>query len=320
MSLTDTVLAHHGVLGMTWGHHKGVDSGGGGRSAKKVAKGDKKFEKTASKSSTFFAVYNDAAKRMNNTEIDRINNSPKYKGKDLTKNPTLQKAYYKEYADTFTKMLNASSDAHLGTNASGTKRVNYSYDAASGDINFHLQEIKHADALPHFIGKVDSKGFITSVRTSEQEKVLKQSEAGAAFLEHHGVKGQKWGIRRNNPSGGGATEVVARTRPGKTVKVSGGKKLPAHADAIQAAVARQKAKKSSTDSLSTKELQDLVLRMNMEQQYRQLVAKNSSQSNAKKTIDQILAAGNTVNKVQSFVNSPAGKALRIALKAKLAAR
>ena len=136
-------------------------------------------------------------------------------------------------------------------------------------------------------------------------------------LQHHGVKGMHWGVRKND-SGSSATPVVSRAKPGKLVKTSGGANHPAHEDALRLAEARQKAKKSSVDSLSNKELQDLVLRMNLEQQYSKLVTSDPrSVSAGKKYLDQVLAAGKTANQVHSFLNSPAGKIAKAALKAKL---
>lgn len=88
---------------------------------------------------------------------------------------------------------------------------------------------------------------------------------GEAALEHYGIKGMKWGVRKNGP-----TDVVVKATPGKRVRTKGGKFHEPSEDAIRAAVAKQKARKSKVDSLSNKELQDLVQRMNLEQQYNRL--------------------------------------------------
>lgn len=66
-------------------------------------------------------------------------------------------------------------------------------------------------------------------------------------LQHYGVKGMKWGVRK-------------RERPS----------FPPSDDAVKVNESRNKARVSSTDALSTKELQQLVNRMNLEQQYARL--------------------------------------------------
>jgi hypothetical protein len=147
-------------------------------------------------------------------------------------------------------------------------------------------------------------------------------EKGRSVLEHHGVKGMHWGVRRGDSAGGGSTEVTVRAKPGRHVKTSGGKRQGAHEDAIKTAISKQKARKSTTDALSTKELQDLVTRLNLEQQYSRLVTQDSaSRSDVGKILDKTMAVGKTVNDVNKFLNTPAGKVVKTtlttALKAKL---
>jgi 2'-5' RNA ligase len=61
--------------------------------------------------------------------------------------------------------------------------------------------------------------------------------------------------------------TIKRATPGKFVKTTGGKNQPAHEDAIAALALRQKAKSSTTDSLSNTELRRAIERMNLENQY-----------------------------------------------------
>lgn len=115
-----------------------------------------------------------------------------------------------------------------------------------------------------------------------------------AELLHYGVKGMQWGVVRDraskkvdglrNPQ---PTPVTTIATPGKRVKATGGTLQPASEDAIKARAARQLASKSTIDALSTKELQDVVQRMNLEQQYSRLTAKPD-------------------NKAQQFVNKLLG--------------
>lgn len=90
------------------------------------------------------------------------------------------------------------------------------------------------------------------------------------ILEHHGIKGMHWGVRRAERT----SSVSTSQKPGKkTVRTEGGHNISAHEDAIKAAVAKQKAKKSGVVALSNPELKQLVERMNLEQQFNRLSSK-----------------------------------------------
>ena len=85
------------------------------------------------------------------------------------------------------------------------------------------------------------------------------AEKGEALvLEHFGVKGMKWGVRKDESS----------STPTK-------KKGPS-TDAQKAQAAQAKAKKHGEASLSNAEMKHLVNRMNLEQQYETLNYKNRS--------------------------------------------
>jgi 2'-5' RNA ligase len=71
------------------------------------------------------------------------------------------------------------------------------------------------------------------------------SDEADKFLAHFGVKGMRWGVRKDRSGGG-----------------HGGSD-----DHNNATAARAKAKKGGVKSLSNKELQDMITRMNLEQQY-----------------------------------------------------
>lgn len=122
------------------------------------------------------------------------------------------------------------------------------------------------------------------------------------ILEHHGVKGMKWGQHIKAKVEGGkasvkkniaertSTETTVRIKAGQMVRVVGGVKRLPHEDAIKARVSEQIAKKSTLDSLSNKELQHLVNRMNLEAQYRNLAVKETRKSAGEKAVGELLAS------------------------------
>ena len=102
------------------------------------------------------------------------------------------------------------------------------------------------------------------------------------ILEHFGVKGMRWGVRSKRSAS-----------------------VPTSDDATRATAIKQKVKVGGTKSLSNKEMQDLVTRMNLEQQFTRL--NPSKTTKALKVIQDILSLGGTVNQAVAFANSPAGK-------------
>ena len=84
------------------------------------------------------------------------------------------------------------------------------------------------------------------------------------FLEHHGVKGQKWGVRR------------ART------------KTTPSADHTQATAHKKTVKKHGTKALSNDELSVLVKRLELETKYSSLQSKQKSPS--RKIADDLVAS------------------------------
>lgn len=273
----DNVLAHFGVKGMKWGVRRGDSDGSSGpsrserRQEKKIAKADEKFEKNASSAKTTMAIYNGAAKRMNEYHIERINSKPEYK--DVKVGTKQYDKYVKEYEETLVKELDAQASA-MGTNASGTKKltVKTNEDGSGWDVHVvDTDKVKHADEATGWTieAKKDRNGRILSVKFVKKELTHEDLTMDVeAFLLHYGVKGMKWGKRKSRSTA--PVEVTATTKPGRRVRTTGGENQPASEDAIRAAKLQRQARKSTTDSLSTPELQALVQRMNLEKQYAQL--------------------------------------------------
>lgn len=143
-----------------------------------------------------------------------------------------------------------------------------------------------------------------------EDDFLSVADFGGEFLEHFGVKGMRWGVRRKPGADGKVTDVVVtQKKPGTRVSAEGGHNQPAHVDAIAAATARQKARASTLDALSNHEMQTMIKRMQLEQQYSQLMAQKASKSKmqkGQKVIKELLGVGKTANEVMNFQKSPAG--------------
>jgi hypothetical protein len=110
------------------------------------------------------------------------------------------------------------------------------------------------------------------------------------LLAHHGIKGMHWGVRKGKS---------AESKP------------EASDDAKVAKAAKDTIKSGGTKALSTKELQSLVKRMNLEQQYRDLKGKEPNQfDKGQKIVKDVLSVAKTGQEIYGLVNSPAGRALR----------
>jgi hypothetical protein len=97
---------------------------------------------------------------------------------------------------------------------------------------------------------------------------LHQTSRGEKFLEHFGVKGMRWGVRRESttPSTKAPEKqktptpvVVSQQKGTSKLKTSGGTRQPASDEAVRAASLSQKLRKSGVNSLTNREMQDLVI-------------------------------------------------------------
>ena len=132
----------------------------------------------------------------------------------------------------------------------------------------------------------------------EDVTTLKQTAMGEDALAHFGVKGMRWGVRRSQAEldSGAPTPVSVTTKEGSSkIKTSGGTKQGAADDAKRVAAIQQKLKKSGSNSLTNKEMQDLVTRMNLEQQLYRLAPPKQAKFKATTTKFLMDNGGKTLN-------------------------
>ena len=114
----------------------------------------------------------------------------------------------------------------------------------------------------------------------------RENETFEEALAHYGVKGMKWGVRKKSYA-----QVTTSHKPGKRVKATGGQYAGASKDAVRAAELKRRGLKSTTDSLTNKELQEAITRMNLEKQYNSLAGKTLRQRGEKFLADLLLNTG-----------------------------
>lgn len=149
---------------------------------------------------------------------------------------------------------------------------------------------------------VDARGIITDYTIVAND--VSQEDMRRAMI-HYGVKGMKWGVRRKVSSAASSANSFAgqkvsaakksysekkdarkeKAATARAVKKEARKqniretiKRPVAAEAANAAQGRKRTEKHGTDSLSNAELQTLVTRMNLEQQYSALQANQKAAS------------------------------------------
>jgi len=133
---------------------------------------------------------------------------------------------------------------------------------------------------------------------------LSMSENVDHFLEHFGVKGMKWGSRKSadGSSGSSRRKLSRSTSP----------------DAENAQSALTKIKKGGIKSVSNKELQDVITRMNLEQQYSRVApqgpASKAAQFGGKFAADVLIGVGKS--QAIKIVGDQATKLVALAMASK----
>lgn len=295
-------LKHYGVKGMQWGVRK-TEADGSPRQRGKIRRGMTKAGDASEAGQKITSNSNNRLKAVALPQENRdsvlgdvqahmlgaalgMKKDPRFAGKDIKYDAPLRETYRKEMEkiaqDYYSKRLREEYTL-LGLQVAETAvRAGYDYNKKRVAIKqAAANEATHADSGAHMYldFEYDDQGFISEVEATEGE------------LKHYGVKGMQWGVRKSDSAAGGPKDVtVTQKKPGTYAKAKGGQGHAITDDAAKALEARQKARVSTTDALTNKELQEAVNRMNLEVQYKRLEFESDRRSAGKRFVAGLLGA------------------------------
>lgn len=132
------------------------------------------------------------------------------------------------------------------------------------------------------------------------------------YLEHYGIKGMKWGVRKSDKSTNISGNTVRSSKRGKVKGVELSEKNKKSStrpsdDKIQASVLEKRVKVGSTDVLSNKELETLLQRKNLEKRYLEITSKENTRGvvGLGKSIAQDLAKDYAKNVMRNSITEAA---------------
>lgn len=249
----DDMLAHFGVRGMRWGIRK--DPTGAREDAKWA-------QKTGRKESA--RIFSEAAQRMNK-DLPSIN--AKYTDKSL-QNPTIAEKYKKELDASFEKHVKAVAGELISP--SGNRKLGTVTDPETGWVMLTAVDITHA-VIPGISYRpiLDSNGFVIEYVLVEDDIMQSQLDQGKAFLEHFGVRGMRWGVRKRSGSDKSSDDKGNKGDDGDSTKKESSKKT---GDSDSSHGKKTSNKKQDVNELSDAQLRDALNRLQMEKQYRELTS------------------------------------------------
>ena len=189
-------LEHFGVKGMKWGVR---------RAERQAARADKKWQKNIYSTAGAVAVHNATATRVN-AALPAFNK--KYRDTDPfdMSSPKTQK-YHQDYSDLVVKATSEAVREVHGSSPSGKLTATLMSGQTPLRIVVVESEVKHADIEKVNVEmeiETDENGMFVGV--SYVDAQIKQSDPVEDFLEHFGVKGMKWGVRKSAPKKGSAAQ------------------------------------------------------------------------------------------------------------------
>ena len=276
-------LDHYGTKGMKWGVRKDRGHEGERVKTKKLDKLDKKFMRNAYSLKSAVAIHNATADKVN-SQLPGLNE--KHPKANLLDSPTssASKAYLREYESTVNKAYDSAVQSVLGTSPSGRYRARY--DSTTEQLIMQETGVEHATSEETALRfKLDIvSGHIQQMYNVDS--TLEQSATvGEDFLDHYGTKGMKWGVRR-------------RRNERNRAKTFGG----------------DKSTKKNAKDLSDQELRDILNRMQMERQYKQL--SNSGRTSAGKEFAKSIVLNIARQQISNAANAGINAGIRKAMNKK----
>jgi 2'-5' RNA ligase len=257
---------------------------------------DNKWKKDLEKSTKkAVQVHNTAADEINK-KIASFNGDKRWAGVDLNNNPAKKAEYDKAAAEELLNPAYARAAVKVhGEESPGGRYKLTIQDHKTATMKVTDKKLEKHRVARHAAGDDDDfdyefdfavvrddNGHITGFEWPEDEAAHTALDIGSTLLSdilsdealaHYGVKGMRWGFRREAPSAVAPTakSVVPHGTKRKTqIKVDGGENHPAHGDAVKVAQARAKLGKSGAAALSNAELREVANRLQLEQQVKQL--------------------------------------------------